>query len=573
MGMGERLHRRVGRREIAAHDVPCGPVTVGAMTLVCVPILVHDIDAALADASAARAAGADLVEFRLDEFFSGQDPLTEAQVLRLPAESPLPCIITCRAAAEGGGYDGPDADRVALFERLANAFGEGDSPPRYLDLELASWERSANLRQKVRLAIDHPEQRRDLKTSLILSLHDFHGRPADLHRRASRLASETDASVVKVAYRARSLRDALELLDLPALLRRPTISLGMGEFGLLTRVLAPKFGGFLTFASLRPASATAPGQPTIRDLLGLYRFRSINPATAIYGVIGWPVGHSRSPLLHNAGFDQARINAVYLPLPIAADDDAEASYLSFKATLLELVAHGGLNFRGASVTLPHKESLARLAREQGWALDEASASLGAANTLGVDRAASGEPGAIRVCNTDAPALREELSQLAGPLQGHSVVVVGAGGVARAAVWAAQSLGARVVIVNRTAAHARALASAMGGDIRVLPAPPWRERPAAVINATPVGMAGGPAPGSLPITLPDEFEGRRPAILDTVYNPAATPLVSQAAARGWPAIGGEGMFIRQARAQFRVWTGAEPPPGLFESALASSDAAP
>lgn len=543
------------------------------MTLVCVPILVHDIDAALADASAARDAGANLVEFRIDEFFSGYDPLTEAQVLRLPAESPLPCIVTCRAAAEGGGYDGPDADRVAIYERLGNAFGAGESPPRYLDLELASWHRSANLRQKVRLAIDHPEQQRDLKTSLILSVHDFQGRPADLHRRVSRLAAETDASVVKVAYRARSLRDALELLDLPALLRRPTISLGMGEFGLLTRVLAPKFGGFLTFASLRPSAATAPGQPTIRDLLGLYRFRSINPATAIYGVIGWPVGHSRSPLLHNAGFDHARLDAVYLPLPIAAGADAEASYLSFKATVLELVGHAGLNFRGASITLPHKESLARLAREQGWALDEASVSLGAANTLRVDRAPSGEPGAIRVCNTDAPALRDELSELAGPLHGRAVVVVGAGGVARAAVWAAQNLGARVVIVNRTEAHARALASELGGDIRVLPSLPWGEKPAAVINATPVGMAGGPAPGSLPCTLPAAFEGIPPAILDTIYNPAATPLVSQAAARGWPAIGGLGMFIRQARAQFRFWTGAEPPPGLFESVLASSDAEP
>jgi 3-dehydroquinate dehydratase/shikimate dehydrogenase len=83
--------------------------------------------------------------------------------------------------------------------------------------------------------------------------------------------------VVKVAYRARSLRDAIEILDLPALLRRPTVALGMGEFGLLTRVLAPKFGGFLTFAALRPAVATAPGQPTIADLLQLFRFRRSGP--------------------------------------------------------------------------------------------------------------------------------------------------------------------------------------------------------------------------------------------------------------------------------------------------------
>lgn len=543
------------------------------MTLVCVPLIVHDIDAALAAALAARDAGADLVEFRIDEFFSGQDPLTEAQTLRLPAESPLPCIVTCRTSAEGGGYDGSDADRVSLYERLGNAFGPGESPPRYLDLELASWDRSANLRQKVRLAIDHPEQQRDLRTSLILSLHDFQGRPADLHRRLSRLSEETSAAVVKVAYRARSLRDALELLDLPVMLRRPTIALGMGEFGLLTRVLAPKFGGFLTFASLRPAAATAPGQPTITELLSLYRFRRIDPATALFGVMGWPVAHSRSPLLHNAGFEHAGINAVYLPLPIAADSDPEASYLSFKATLLELISHKGLTFRGGSVTLPHKESLVRLAREQGWALDEVSAALGAANTLKVDRTPADEPTDVRVCNTDAPALRDELSLIAGTLTGRTVVVVGAGGVARAAAWAAQRLGARVVVVNRTPAHARALAVVLGGDIRVLPAPPWEEQPAAIINATPVGMAGGPAPSSLPIDLPADHAGPPPAILDTVYNPAVTPLVSQAKSRGWPASGGTGMFVRQARAQFRVWTGAEPPQDLFESLLDHPDAAP
>ncbi|MCE7973800.1 MAG: type I 3-dehydroquinate dehydratase [Leptolyngbya sp. PLA1] len=543
------------------------------MTLVCVPLLVHDIDAALADAAAARAAGADLVEFRIDELFAGHDPLTEAQVLRLPVESPLPCVVTCRASAEGGGYDGPEADRVALYERLGNAFGPGEAPPRFLDLELASWERSANLRQKVRLAIDHPEQQRDLKTSLILSMHDFQGRPADLHRRVARLAAEADAAVVKVAYRARSLRDAIEILDLPAMLRRPMIALGIGEFGLMTRVLAPKFGGFLTFASLRPAAATAPGQPTIADLLGLYRFREIGPGTALYGVIGWPVGHSRSPVLHNRGFAHAAIDAVYLPLPIAAGDDPEAAYLSFKATVLELIAHKGLGFRGASVTLPHKESLVRLALEQGWALDGVSAALGAANTLKIQRTPSGEVASVAVFNTDAPALRDELSALCGTLRGRTVVVVGAGGTARAAVWAAQDLGAPVVIVNRTESHARALAASIGGDIRVASAPPWDQPIGAIINATPVGMAGGPAPGSLPVELADNIAAPPPAILDTVYNPAITPLVSLARSRGWPASGGMGMFVRQARAQFRHWTGSEAPTGLFESLLESPDAAP
>jgi shikimate 5-dehydrogenase len=157
--------------------------------------------------------------------------------------------------------------------------------------------------------------------------------------------------------------------------------------------------------------------------------------------------------------------------------------------------------------------------------------------------------------------------------GRTVVVLGAGGVARAAVWAAQCLGARVVVVNRTQASALTLAASVGGDIRVMPEPPWDESIAAIINATPVGMAGGPAAGAIPLEFPADLAGPPPTVLDTVYNPAITPLVSRARSRGWPASGGSGMFVRQARAQFRVWTGAEPPPALFESLVESPDAPP
>src|SRR5262249_43988623 len=151
---------------------------------------------------------------------------------------------------------------------------------------------SANIKQKINLAIDHPEQIRDLTTSLILSSHDFNSRPPDLIRQLERMYSEPACRVVKVAFRTRSVRDNLELLDIVSAGRagdsggKPIIALGMGPFGLMSRVLAPKFGGFLTFASLRRDSAPAPGQPTISELLGLYRFRSIGSATKVYGVIG-----------------------------------------------------------------------------------------------------------------------------------------------------------------------------------------------------------------------------------------------------------------------------------------------
>lgn len=552
------------------------------------PITVRDGDSALADAGAAKAAGADLVELRVDEFFHGgarnAESPEEREIVRIVSECPLPCIVTCRPVSEGGVYDGDDMSRVALFERLGTAFGTGEHPPRYIDVELATYTRSANIRQKIGLAIEHPEQVRDLTTSLILSLHDFRERPADLTRRVLAMRDETAARVHKIAYRARSLRDNLELFELLEGRDRPTIALGMGEFGLMSRVLAPKFGGFLTFASLRAETVTAPGQPTIRDLLGTYRFRSIGPGTGVYGVVGWPVSHSLSPLVHNAGFEAVGVDAVYLPMPIPgarlakseedppahADSgpaDLEASYLSLKATLLELLDHAGLSLRGVSVTIPHKENLLRLARERGWMIEDGAQRIGAANTLIAARDAAGRLGQVRVINTDAPAIAECLAA-AGPLRPGAIGVIGAGGVARAAAYALASAGTTVEVYNRTPDRAAALAEDLAGlPGRVAAAAPGAMAQSCCsgyINCTPIGMSGGPSPNESP--LPAGLLRSLPAdtvVMDTVYNPVRTPLLRNAAEARLRTVDGVGVFVSQAERQFRAWTGSEAPRGLFE----------
>lgn len=561
-------------------------------TLLCVPIMVHDEHAALADAQAAHAAGADLVEFRIDEVFSGEPADEErerALILRLIAASALPCIITCRAAAEGGHYDGDDMARVSLYERLGTAHTTDkniESPPRYIDCELDTYTRSANLKQKVNLAVAHPAQLRDLSTSLILSMHDFNARPADLTRRLLRARAEQAAAVIKLAFRCRSIRDNLELFDILAERDRPTIALGMGEFGLLSRILAPKFGGFLTFASLRPTSTTAPGQPTVAELLDLYRFRSIKYTTKVLGIIGWPVSHSRSPHVHNAGFDAINFDAVYVPLPIPADDsaagDSEAGYLNFKATVLELLHHPKLDFSGASVTLPHKQNLLRLAREQGWTIDEASAATGASNTLVVNTPARGNTPAsdIRVLNTDAPALASSLADVLGPLPNKRIAILGAGGVARAAAWALAHAGATVIIYARNIEKAQALVDSIAPSLSSssgtqssgrLIAAAWDSLPKAcchaIVNCTPIGMTGGPAPTASPITIADLKSCEPDAVfMDTVYTPRQTPMLQQAAAANYRTIDGSTMFIRQAEAQFQAWTNQPPPQNLFAKIL-------
>jgi 3-dehydroquinate dehydratase / shikimate dehydrogenase len=565
-------------------------------TLVCVSILAKDPAAALRDAHEARIAGAEIVEFRVDGFFTGgsrrdsqagrvSDParLTDdagleyevRQILDLVAECPLPCIVTCRPSSEGGQYDGDEQARIALFERLGTAFGEGEVAPCYLDVEFATYTRSANVHQKINLAIDHPEQLRDVKTSLILSLHDFEGRPADLARQLETMQRQPAAKVLKVAYRARSLRDNLEFFEMLAMRDRPMMALGMGEFGLMSRVLAGKFGGFLTFAGLRSQSATAPGQPTLRELLDLYRFRSISEQTRIYGVIGYPVRQSLSPHIHNAGFEAVGHDGVYLPLPVAGGSEpggegSGGGYESLKATLTELIDFAPLNFAGASVTRPHKENLVRLARDLDWELDAVSAAAGAANTLTIERDERGDITRILVSNTDTPALLECLRSSLGELRGRKIAILGSGGLARGTMLALHAQGAEIIACGRNQERTEAMvnaAAAMIGSARPQVAP-WPDRAALAceiyINCTPLGMAGTALAAECPLP-PEAFRGLPPAtvIMETVYNPAETPLVRAARGAGLRTIDGVSMFVRQAAAQFSAWTREPAPISLFE----------
>lgn len=574
--------------------------------------MVLDEHTALADAGAARDAGADLVEFRVDEFFSGStgsdgqiDDRELRTILRLVAESPLPCIVTCRAASESGGvggYDGDDMARVSLYERLGTAssrsmlhaaggpHGLKEHPPRYIDVEYATYLRSANIKQKVNLAVDHPMQQRDVRTGLILSMHDFEGRPRDFLRRVSLMQSEQAASVVKVAITARSIRDNLELFDLLADggAGRPTIAMAMGRFGLMSRVLAPKFGGFLTYASLRAASATAPGQPMVRELLDVYRFESITPRTKVFGLIGWPVEHSFSPLIHNAGFDalspeedstamhEAGFDGVYLPLPVPPE------WEHFKATLSALIDHPRLDFSGCSVTVPHKQHLVRFARERidgpcdgaNWTIDELSRRCGAANTLTLRRDRGGCVIEAAVTNTDAAAAAACLRSALGSLTAARVAIVGAGGVSRAIAAGLLADGAIVSVHNRTREAANRLVEELlakgegtSGQLRAAEIEDlYRGSFDAIVNATPVGMKGGPDPAGTPLTIDRIIRGVRtgaPVVFDTVYNPLQTPLLREAMRAGLRTLDGLGMFVEQAAGQFAAWTGHAAPRGLFD----------
>ena len=546
------------------------------MSLICCPIAVEsaaEIPLAVERAARARILGARMIEWRCDGLASREGAGAADAIARLVRESPLPSIVTVRSSDEGGTSTLAESERLALLARVAKAA----DAPRMIDVEHAAL--AADLPRALLAAALAPrgdDADAPAATKLVASAHDFTGRPIDLLRRVAAMQDDPLVSIVKLAWMARSIRDNLEAFDLLATRTKPTIALLMGEFGLMSRVLAPKFGGFLTFASDAEGSGTAPGQPTARELRDLYRFGAIGPATRVFGVVGWPVAHSRSPAFHNARFAEHGYDGVYLPLPVPGE------WEHFKASIGALVDHERLDFAGASVTIPHKEHLVRFVRERGGEVDADAAWLGAANTLVVRPHGTPDAQRLFATNTDMPAAVEVLSAalatrgraredalgraLAGALEGVRVAVLGAGGVARAVAGGLALAGATVVVFNRTRAKAEALATALsgraranGGATRVVAGDerdfdcnaPSCERFHAFVNCTPLGMEGGPDPkGS---AMPDDaFLDDSVVVMDTVYAPKETPFLREARARGAVTVDGEAMFLKQAELQSELF---------------------
>lgn len=516
------------------------------MAQVAVAIMVDSVGQALGACARAAERGADLVEYRLDR--------RPADVTALVQQSPLPCIATCRPTWEGGECEASEAERLEVFKQAM----AGARLPAYIDVEWAAWQSGGALAQGLRGMLQAGAGRAEAP-GLILSAHDFGGRPADLYRKIAAMAEEPLCRVVKVAWMARSLRDNLEAFEILQQRTKPTIALCMGEYGLASRVLAGKFGGLLTYAALDEGEGTAPGQPSIGELKGLYRWERVGAKTRVYGVIGYPVGHSLSPAIHNAGFEAVGVDAVYLPMPIPPE------YEHFKATVSTWLAMQGLHLGGASVTIPHKENLLRFVREEGGEIEALAGRIGAANTLTVR-----EDGSLYASNTDYAAALDAVCQALnigrGELAGRRVAVLGAGGAARAIGAGFVHHGAQVVIFNRTLERAEQLAAELSVGAGSAGAAPLGELGQSgdfevYINCTSLGMH--PNVASSPVDGVLASWSRDTVVFDTVYNPRRTRLLGQAAAAGCKTIEGTEMFVRQAAGQFELWTGRRAPMEVFE----------
>jgi 3-dehydroquinate dehydratase/shikimate dehydrogenase len=307
------------------------------------------------------------------------------------------------------------------------------------------------------------------------------------------------------------------------------IGIAMGEEGLISRVLSPRAGAAFTFASAGEGIETAPGQVSARTLLDLFRLEQLDQATRIFGVAGNPIAHSLSPIMHLTAFRRENLNAVMLPLKVKALDD-----------LLTVVRD--LPLDGVAVTMPLKqEVLPYLAN-----MDPLTAKIGACNTL-----RTGADGKLYGFNTDVAGVIRPLERRLR-LKGARILVLGAGGAARAAVFGLVEQGSEVFVVNRT--HERAVSLARKAKAHVLKqAALAKSNFDVIINTTPCGMTG--IKQQLPVK---QNELNASLIFDMVYTPIETSLLKLAKSRGLAVISGVEMFVQQGARQFEIWTGKPAP---------------
>jgi 3-dehydroquinate dehydratase/shikimate dehydrogenase len=460
--------------------------------------------------------GARLIELRLDFLAKAPD------FKRLLANKPCPMIATVRRPAEGGRFPGSEEERLMLLRQaIVSGFD-------WVDLESD-------------IAKSIP---RFGKVKRIISFHDMRGLPDDLEEMYKEMC-ELDGDLVKIAVVAGQPSDNLRVLELLKGAPKPTVALCMGDLGTCTRVLCGRLGAPFTYGAFNKERGIAPGILSHDELKNVYHFEELSPQTAVYGVIGDPVAHSLSPLIHNRAFEKLGKNGVYLPFRVPRGELAEF-----------LKDFDRIPVAGYSVTIPHKEAAAKLAQAKDADVER----IGAANTL------VRSPIGWHAYNTDAQAALETLKNhlpdgpdgTRVPLSRRMVLLLGAGGVARAIAFALEQEGTGVIIANRTAERAQKLAEEVGCKYV-----DWAARHTVVcdtlINCTSVGMH--PNLDESPIHA--GFLKTGLYVFDTIYTPETTMLIREAQERGCHVLTGVEMFVRQAGLQFKLFTGKEAPLELMD----------
>jgi 3-dehydroquinate dehydratase/shikimate dehydrogenase len=464
-----------------------------------------------AEVQEAAQRGAKFIEIRLDLLSRTPD------LKRLLLNKPCPLVATIRRVSDGGRWAGPEDTRLLLLRQaIVSGFD-------WVDLE-------TDIADKIP---------RFGRVQRIVSYHNTAETPADLEAIYQRMCQQ-DADVVKIAVTARKPADNLRVLALLRNAPKPTVAHCMGELGFPSRILSLVCGAAFTYAAFNKERSIAPGLPDFDELVNLYQVHRLTPQTRLFAVVGDPIGHSYSPLLHNLLYRELGIDAVYLPMRVPEGELAAT-----------LEAYRALPVAGYSVTIPHKQAAAALAHTRDRIVEQ----IGAANTL--LHTAEG----FAAYNTDHRAVLDSLlahlpaeaAGTPGSLVGKTVLLLGAGGVARAVAHAVHQAGAKVIVASRTLERANALASEVEGK-----AVDFQARHNVncdiVVNGTPIGMH--PHVDESPVHV--GFLRPNMLVFDTVYNPENTLLIKEARSRGCATVTGLEMFVRQAALQFAHFVGTEPP---------------
>ncbi|QTQ14806.1 type I 3-dehydroquinate dehydratase [Treponema parvum] len=467
----------------------------------------------------------DLAELRAD--FLEEDELLS--IRRFPELAQIPAILTIRRKIDGGRYVGGEGARTMLFAR-ALAFAEHDMRKNfaYVDFEDDFYVQSL---QDAALAFG---------IHIIRSKHDMEGPVKDLAKCFKKMC-KTSYEIPKIACMPHSLSDVTEIFkECQNMMEQPHIICAMGPMGLSTRILAHKIHSYLTFVS--------PEESGLREVIGqidpvaineVYGFRSIDENTRIFGVTGWPLKKTNSPELHNAGYKDQNINAVYIP--VCSPDIGQT---------IEFANQIGME--GLSVTVPHKESVLPFLKTVSPQVER----IGACNTI-----MRKEDGSWTGYNTDATGLVNALKVFLGSdsLKNTKVSIIGAGGAAKAAAYAVNTMGAKACIFNRTLSKARAIAKKYGFDYAPLSPDgcgKLEEYSSLIIQTTSKGMEteSFSAEDDNPVWF-YEFTGDE-KLFDIVYAPEVTPVMAQAKAAGCKVCNGLPMLLEQGYEQFKLFTGEE-----------------
>jgi 3-dehydroquinate dehydratase / shikimate dehydrogenase len=492
---------------------------------ICIALGFPDAETLMQHARRDAEDGERFLEFRLDYLPRPEDGMQVIRDFRkLYPDATI--LATCRRHQNHGKFNGSVEEQIQILEGAISAGATA------VDLEIESAEPAGLKLQSLRS-----------RTCFVLSYHNFETTPNldPLLRRMQKIP----ADAYKVVTTARKPSDIQRVLGLAKTNPKvPLVLLAMGEVGFPVRILSTAFGGLYTYAAPNSASGTAAGQVSAKILRNLYRIERFTRAAKIYGVIGDPIGHSISPVVHNRAFQAKRMDAVYLPFLV------KPGHLKDFMTLAEK-----LPVSGFSVTIPHKQKILRYLDS----IDPLARRIGAVNTVWR------KAGRWRGANTDAEGVRGPLAKKIR-LAKSSVLLVGNGGAARGAAFALVDAGAKLSIVGRNPDRVRALAKICDAE------PLMREQMNgryfdAVVHATPLGMYPHTEESFFPNSIPADL------VFDMVYNPLETLLVRQAREQKKEIVPGIQMFLEQAAHQFETWTGESAPRPAMEKAALEALGAP